>query len=298
MKIHLVDGTYELFRAYYGGQPHLNASGVEVGAVRTLFASLLVLLRAPDVTHVGVAFDHVIESFRNGLFPGYKTGEGIDPALYGQFGLAEAASEALGLVTWPMVEFEADDAMASAAALAERDARVEQVLLCSPDKDLAQCVTAKRVVLVDRMRKNVLDEEKVVEKFGVRPTSIPDYLALVGDTADGIPGIPGWGARSAASVLSVYGHVDAIPADPSTWTVAVRGAARLARALNEARAEAALYRELATLRRDAPIGVDVDGLEWKGPDSTKLAALCEELEDPELFARAHAAFNGNPLPAG
>src|SRR5581483_4826932 len=238
VKLHLVDGTYELFRAYYGGQPHRNRNGREVGAVRTLVASLLVLLRSPGVTHVGVAYDHVIESFRNDLFAGYKTGEGIDPALYGQFGLAETASEALGLVTWPMVEFEADDAMASAAAMGEHDERVEQVFLCSPDKDLTQCVKGSRVVLFDRMRRNVLTEDKVVEKFGVRPESIPDYLALVGDTADGIPGIPGWGSRSAASVLAVYGHLEAIPADAATWTANVRGAARLSLALNGARTEA------------------------------------------------------------
>lgn len=297
MKLHLVDGTYELFRAYYGGQPYKNAKGMEVGAVRTLVSSLLVLLRAPDVTHVGVAYDHVIESFRNDLFPGYKTGEGIDPLLFGQFGLAETASEALGLVTWPMVEFEADDAMASAAAMGERDDRVGQILLCSPDKDLTQCVTKDRVVLFDRMRRIVLDEEKVVEKFGVRPESMPDYLALVGDTADGIPGIPGWGARSAASVLSVFGHLESIPADAGKYPAGVRGARRLARALNDARTEALLYRDLATLRRDAPIGVDVDGLEWTGPNADKLAALAEELGDAGLVERALAIFNDTPPPA-
>ncbi len=298
MKLHLVDGTYELFRAYYGGQPHRNAKGVEVGAVRTLVASLLVLLRAPDTTHVGVAFDHVIESFRNDLFAGYKTGEGIDPLLFGQFGLAEEASEALGLVTWPMVEFEADDALAAGAALGESDPRVEQVVLCSPDKDLAQCVDGVRVVMFDRMRRTFLDEARVVEKFGVGPASIPDFLALVGDTADGIPGIAGWGARSAATVLSVYRHVDAIPEDPTTWTVNVRGAARLSRALNESRTEARLYRDLATLRRDTPIGVTVDDLEWKGPDEDKLRALAANLEEPELAARVAAVFNDIPPPAG
>ena len=298
MKVHLVDGTYELFRAYYGGQPYRNGRGVEVGAVRTLCASLLVLLRAPDATHVGVAYDHVIESFRNELFAGYKTGEGIDPLLFGQFGLAEAASEALGLVTWPMVEFEADDAMASAAALAEKDERVEQVLLCSPDKDLTQCVTGSRVVLFDRMRKNLLDEDKVVEKFGVRPPSIPDFLALVGDTADGIPGIAGWGARSAGVVLATYRHLEDIPEDAGTWTVNVRGAARLARALNDARDEALLYRNLATLRRDAPLGVDIDGLEWKGPDEAKLRELSRELGDDVLVDRVLAVFNDAPAPTG
>jgi 5'-3' exonuclease len=297
VKVHVVDGTYELFRAYYGGQPHTNARGAEVGAVRTLVASLLVLLRAPDATHVGVAYDHVIESFRNQLFDGYKTGDGIDPLLFGQFGLAEAASQALGLVTWPMVEFEADDAMASAAAMSEKDARVEQVLLCSPDKDLAQCVTGSRVVMFDRMRRSLLDEARVIEKFGVSPASIPDFLALVGDTADGIPGIKGWGARSAAVVLATYLHVDAIPEDAATWTVNVRGAARLSSTLNEARVQARLYRDLATLRRDAPLGVDVDGLEWKGPDLEKLGALSAELEDPSLVERVLGVFNDSPRPA-
>ncbi|HEX4339702.1 MAG TPA: 5'-3' exonuclease H3TH domain-containing protein [Polyangiaceae bacterium] len=298
MKLHLVDGTYELFRAYYGGQPHTNARGVEVGGVRTLVASLLVLLRGAETPHVGVAFDHVIESFRNTLFDGYKTGEGIDPLLFGQFGLAEVASEALGLVTWPMVEFEADDAMASAAAMGEKDDRVEQILLCSPDKDLAQCVNGSRVVMFDRMRRTILDEARVVEKFGVAPASIPDYLALVGDTADGIPGIKGWGARSAAALLSVYGHVENIPENPTTWTVAVRGAARLAQSLNENRVAAKLYRELATLRLDAPLGVDVDGLAWHGPHPEKLAALAVELEEPDLVARVADVFNGTPPPAG
>jgi 5'-3' exonuclease len=289
VKVHLVDGTYELFRAYYGGNDSQNSRGLEVGGVRTLVGSLLVLLRDPEVTHVGVAFDHVIESFRNDLFDGYKTGDGIDPLLFGQFELAERASEALGLVTWPMIEYEADDAMASAAALCLTDERVEQVVLCSPDKDLAQCVSGTRVVMFDRMRKTVLDEARVVEKFGVRPESIPDFLALVGDTADGIPGIPGWGSRSAAAVLATYGHIDAIPRDPASWTVTVRSAPRLASALNESRMEAQLYRRLATLARDAPLGVTVDGLAWKGPDTGKLAALAEELGDPELVARVTSA---------
>jgi 5'-3' exonuclease len=298
VKLHLVDGTYELFRAYYGGQPYQNARGREVGAVKTLVSSLLVLLRTADVTHVGVAYDHVIESFRNDLFPGYKTGEGIDPVLLAQFELAEIASDALGLVTWPMVEFEADDAMATAAAMGETDERVEQVFLCSPDKDLTQCVKGNRVVLFDRMRRNVLDEEKVVEKFGVRPESIPDYLALVGDTADGIPGIPGWGARSAASVLSVYAHLESIPADAAKYPPGVRGALRLSRALNDQRADALLYRELATLRMDAPIGVDVDGLEWKGADPEKLTALAEELGDAGLVERVGAVYDEIPHAAG
>ena len=293
MKVHLVDGTYELFRAYYGGNDSQNSRGLEVGGVKTLVSSLLVLLRDPEVTHVGVAFDHVIESFRNDLFDGYKTGDGIDPLLLGQFELAERASEALGLVTWPMIEYEADDAMASAAALCLSDERVEQVVLCSPDKDLAQCVSGTRVVMFDRMRKSVLDEGRVVEKFGVRPESIPDFLALVGDTADGIPGITGWGARSAAAVLATYGHIDAIPEDPASWTVTVRGAPRLASALNESRKEAQLYRKLATLARDAPLGVTVDGLAWKGPDAARLVALADELEDPELVARVNSAVRAS-----
>ena len=228
MKVHLVDGTYELYRAFYGAPPKRADDGAEVGAVRGLLRSMLVLLAEPDVTHVGIAFDHVIESFRNGLYAGYKTGEGIDPALFSQFGLAEEATRALGIVTWPMIEFEADDAIATAALRFAASPAVEQVVICSPDKDLTQCVTADRIVCRDRMRNTTLTETGVTEKFGVPPASIPDWLALVGDSADGFPGIARWGAKSAAAVLAVYKKLEAIPDDPDAWTANVRGARVLA----------------------------------------------------------------------
>jgi 5'-3' exonuclease len=287
VKVHLIDGTYELFRAYYGGPSSKNnAAGREVGAARTLFRSLATLLDDSGVTHVACAFDHVIESFRNDLFEGYKTGDGIEPELFAQFELAERVSAALGILTWPMIEFEADDALSTAADMCARDPRVEQVLVCSPDKDLAQCVRGDLVVCLDRMRKTTLNEPGVIAKFGVSPGSIPDYLALVGDTADGIPGIAGWGAKSAATVLGVYGRVDAIPEDVALWTVKVRGAEKLSLALNAGREAARLYRTLATLRFDVPLGVTVDTLEWKGPDPAKLEETCEELGDERLVERA------------
>lgn len=265
MQIHLVDGTYELFRAYYGDPAHDGATG--------LGASLLALLGREGATHVAVAFDHVVESFRNRLFDGYKTGEGIDPALMAQFGPAEDVARALGFVVWPMVEFEADDALAAGAARYEVDGRVERILLCTPDKDLAQCVRGERVVCRDRRRDKILDERGVAEKFGVSPASIPDWLALVGDSADGIPGVPRWGARSAATLLAAYGRIDAIPDDPASWSVRVRGAATLADNLRSSRREAALYRELATLRTDVPLAESVDDLEWRGVDEPALSAL-------------------------
>jgi 5'-3' exonuclease len=285
VKVHLVDGTYELFRAYYGGPSSTNATGREVGAARTLFRSLATLLDDPQVTHVACAFDHVIESFRNALFEGYKTGDGIEPELFAQFELAERVSEALGLLTWPMVEFEADDALSTAANVCAGDPRVGQILLCTPDKDLAQCVRGDRIVLFDRMRKTTLNESGVIAKFGVLPGSIPDYLALVGDAADGIPGIAGWGAKSAAAVLGAYGSMDAIPEDVSAWTVKVRGAEKLSSALNAGREAARLYRTLATLRLDVPLGVTVDTLEWKGSDPAKLEETCAELGDERLLER-------------
>jgi 5'-3' exonuclease len=298
VNVHLIDGTYELFRAYYGGPPSLDPTGREVGGVKTLIASMVSLLRDPRTTHVAVAFDTVIESFRNGLFDGYKTGDGIEPKLFAQFGPAELATEALGMVTWRMIDFEADDALATAAEICAKDERVEQVLLCSPDKDLAQCVTGTRVVMLDRLRRALIDEARVVEKFGVKPASIPDLLGLVGDTADGIPGIDGWGAKSAATVLAVYERIDAIPDDEAVWTPKVRGAARLAAALRERRTDANLYRNLAVLRRDVPLGIGVDSLEWKGPDREKLRALAAELGDPELATRVFSTFSDSPPPAG
>jgi len=285
MLVHLVDGTYELFRNYFGAPAATAPDGREVGAIRGLLRTLLALLREEGTSHVAVAFDQVIESFRNALFDGYKTGEGIDPDLYAQFPLAERATRALGLVCWPMVELEADDALASGAARFAGARGVEQVRICSPDKDLCQCVRGERVVLLDRRRKAIIDEAGVWEKFGVAPASIPDWLALVGDAADGIPGIPRWGARSAAALLARYRRIEAIPDDEARWEVKVRGAAGLARSLRERREEAALYRTLATLRLDAPLDEALDDLRWRGADRRALGALCAELGEDRLMAR-------------
>lgn len=255
MKIHAIDGTYELFRQHFGAPSRQLPDGQEVGATRGFLRSMLAMLREPEVTHVGVAFDTVIESFRNRMFLGYKTGEGIEPELKGQFPLIEEAAEALGLVVWRMVEFEADDALATVGArFADQ---VDQVLLCSPDKDLAQCVVGQKVVCLDRRKKKVLDEDGVREKFGVAPESIPDYLGLVGDSADGIPGLKGWGAKSTATVLAHYRHLEAIPDDHEGWEVKVRGARSLAESLASQRDDAVLYRELAKLRRDVPLAEDL-----------------------------------------
>lgn len=285
MKVHLIDGTYELFRAFYGGPKSTRGDGREVGATRTLLRSLLALLKDPQVTHVACAFDHVIESFRNDLFEGYKTGAGIDPTLFSQFELAERTCELLGVVTWPMVEFEADDAMATAAAICSGDARCDEILLCSPDKDLAQCVEGDRVVLFDRMRKQRLNEAGVLAKFGVPPRLIPDYLALVGDTADGIPGIPGWGAKSAAAVLRAHAGIDEIPEFAHHWQATVRGALTLATNLQAERERAKLYRVLATLRRDVPLNCTVDDLEWRVPDAQSVQELGELTGERELAAK-------------
>lgn len=283
MRVHLIDGTYELFRAWFGAPSATTAAGLEVGAARALARQLLKHARDEEMTHVGVAFDHVIESFRNALFDGYKTGEGLEPALLGQFELAEEVTRALGFVVWPMVEFEADDALATAAARFGRDPRVEQVRVLSPDKDLAQCVHGTRVVTVWKER--VLDEAAVRERFGVEPASIPDYLALVGDEADGIPGLPGFGARSAATLLAAHGHLEAIPADPSEWGARPRGAERLAETLRERGADARLYRTLATLRTDVPLAETLDELAWRGADRAALARVAERLEDGKLAER-------------
>jgi 5'-3' exonuclease len=264
MKVHLVDGTYELFRNYYGAPPRKAPDGRQVGATLGLLRSLIALLNGPGATHVAYAFDHVIESFRNDLFDGYKTGEGVEPDLLAQFPLAEEAVAALGVIVWPMVEFEADDALAAAAARFKDEPGVEQVLICSPDKDLAQCVTGSRVVGWDRRRDIVLDERGVVEKFGVRPSSIPDFLALVGDSADGYPGLPGWGAKSASAVLSRFEHLESISDDLSLWGLPAGRATRLAETLRDHRQEALLYRRLATLRTDVPLAERLADLEWKG----------------------------------
>jgi 5'-3' exonuclease len=264
VNVHLVDGTYELFRHYHALPSARDAQGMEVAAVRGVVTSILHMV-TDGATHLGVATDHVIESFRNDLWPGYKTGEGIEPELLAQFPLLEEALIALGVATWPMVDFEADDALAAAAAKAADDARVERVIICTPDKDLAQCVRGTRVVQFDRRNRTMRDEAGVVAKFGVRPESIPDYLALVGDAADGFPGLPGWGARSAAAVLARFVHFEAIPADWRDWHVNVASPARLAMTFERERDRAFLFRDLATLRTDIDLFKSVDDLKWNGP---------------------------------
>ena len=284
MKVHLVDGTYELFRNHFGAPPRKAPDGREVGATLGLLRSLLLLLSSPDVTHVACAFDHVIESFRNDLYAGYKTSEGVDPQLLAQFPLAEKAAAALGVVVWPMVEFEADDALAAAAARFKASRKVQQIVLCSPDKDLAQLVSGQRIVCWDRRREIILDEAGVVDKFGVSPASIPDWLALVGDSADGFPGIPGWGAKSASAVLAKYRHLEKIPAKPGDWGMSPGRALRLSEALEERRDEAMLFRQLATLREDVPLNEKLEDLEWKGARS-ELRGLCHEMGDDKLPER-------------
>lgn len=285
MKIHLVDGTYELFRSYYGAPSASAPTGEEVGATRGLLRTLVSLLRQPDVTHVACAFDHVIESFRNELYDAYKTGEGVAPELLAQFEPAERAARALGLVVWPMVEFEADDAIATAAARFGKAAQAEQIVICSPDKDLTQCVVGRRVVCLDRRRRILLDEEGVRAKFGVLPESIPDYLALVGDTADGFPGLKGWGPRTAGAVLARYLHLENIPAKASEWTLDVRSAERLARTLREQWENVLLYRKLATLRTDVPLEESLEDLRWRGAPHDELVELCHQLGDADLLNR-------------
>jgi 5'-3' exonuclease len=286
VNVHLVDGTYELFRHYYGAPSAASADGAEVGAVRGVLGSILSLI-ADGATHIAVATDHVIESFRNDLWRDYKTGEGIEPNLLAQFHPLEDALRAMGVHVLPMVEFEADDGLASAAAKAATDARVERILICSPDKDLAQAVVGSRVVQFDRRAGVVRDANGVVEKFGVPPASIPDYLALVGDAADGYPGLPGWGARSASTLLARYGHLEQIPARAVDWDVAVRGAERLAAALDEYRPQAYLFRGLATLRVDVPVFTSIDEIRWTGP-RPEFEALCDHLGSPGLARRARA----------
>ena len=285
VNIHVIDGTYELFRSYYGAPSARSRDGREVGASRGLLRSLISLLREPDCTHVAIAFDHVIESFRNDLFDGYKTGEGMDPDVWEQFPLAERVAEALGLVVWRMVEFEADDALATAAARWRDSDQVERIFICSPDKDLAQCVEGDRVVLIDRMRRKRIDEEAVVEKWGIGPHSIPDLLALMGDTADGIPGIPRWGQKSCAAVLGVYRDIESIPASSDDWSVKVRGAATLARNLDENRDAALLYKRLATLRSDVPLDERLEDLAWRGAKRDALAAIAAEIGDERALDR-------------
>ena len=290
LHVHLVDGTYELFRHHFGAPPATDSAGRPVGAVRGVLASILLMVDH-GATHLAVATDHVIESFRNGLYPGYKTGEGIEPDLLAQFHPLEDALRSLGVVVWPMVEFEADDGLASGAFLADADPRVERVVICTPDKDLAQCVRDDRVVQLDRRAGQVRDAAGVREKFGVDPASIPDWLALVGDSADGFPGVPGWGAKSSSTVLARYPRLEDIPADSATWDVKVRGAARLEERLRAGWKDALLFRELATLRTDAPVSPTVDELRWRGP-TPGFAALCRDLGDPGLAERAERLAEG------
>src|SRR5687767_5261800 len=264
MDIHLIDGTYELFRYYHALPSARDADGVEVAAVRGVVGSVLGMINR-GATHVGVATDHVIESFRNQLWPGYKTSAGIEPDLLAQFQLLEDALSALGVAVWPMVEFEADDALAAAAAKAALDARVERVVICTPDKDLAQCVRGTRVVQLNRRTRTLFDEAGIIAKFGVPPASIPDYLALVGDAADGYPGLRGWGAKSAAAVLARYGHLESIPEDWRTWGVNAASPGSLALTLARERDHAFLFRDLATLRTQIPLFDSVDELYWTGP---------------------------------
>jgi len=264
VEVYLVDGTYELFRHYYALPKARDAEGREVGAVRGVLKSVLGMIRG-GATHIAVATDHVIESFRNNLCPGYKTGAGVERDLLAQFPLLEEVLAAAGIVVWPMVEFEADDALAAAALTASRDERVERVVICTPDKDLAQCVVGARVVQLNRRTRSTMDEVGVVKKFGVSPASIPDYLALVGDAADGYPGLPGWGAKSTAAVLAKFVHLESIPLDAGEWGVNAANAGALAQTLSEDRGLALLFRTLATLRTDIALFDDVERLRWNGP---------------------------------
>jgi len=283
--VHLVDGTYELYRHYFAVPSRRDDDGIEIGAMRGVLNSMMMLLR-DGATHVGVATDHVIESFRNDLYDGYKKGEGVEPDLLVQFHPLEEALREMGLVVWAMAEFEADDAMASAVSRVLGDKRTGRIHICSPDKDLAQCVSARRVVMLDRRKDKLMDEEGVRAKFGVSPWSIPDYLAVVGDSADGYPGVPGWGAKSAATLLARYRFLEDIPRDPDKWDVKVRGAARLAASLSENWEQALLFRELSTLRTEALPPFPLDDLEWTGPRGG-FDELCERLGALRLAKQAH-----------
>jgi 5'-3' exonuclease len=289
MQIHIVDATYELFRAHYAPRPGAFApDGRDVGAVVGLLYTLLTLLRDEGATHVGCATDHVIRSFRNDLYPGYKTDAGVPAELLAQFPLAERAMEAMGLVVWPMTDFEADDAMATAAFRWADWPGVERVLICTPDKDLAQCVRGERVVTRDRRRDRTFDEAGVMARWGIRPASIPDYLALVGDSADGFPGLPGWGDKSAAAVLARFPHLEDIPEDVAEWHVNVRSAAQLSATLRDLWSDALLFRRLATLANNAPLPQrGPDELLWRGARRAEFLALCDELGQPRLAERPH-----------
>ena len=284
MNVHLLDGTYELFRHFYAMPKQQDQDGNEVAATAGVLGSVLGMLEG-GATHVGVATDHVIESFRNVLWPGYKTGAGIDPDLWAQFHPLEDALRAMGVVVWAMEEFEADDALASAAQRAAADPAVEQVVICTPDKDLSQCVVAQRVVQLDRRKRELRDEAGVRQRFNVGPASIPDYLALVGDSSDGFPGVRGWGDKAAGTVLGRYAHLEAIPSSHAAWEVPIRGAARLSAALEENREQATLFRTLATLRRDVPVFAAVDELRWRGP-TPAFEQVAERINTPGLWERA------------
>ncbi len=287
MNIYLIDGTYELFRHFFALPSSKDANGQEIAAVRGVLFSVLSMIEA-GATHLGVATDHVVESFRNNLYPGYKTAEGVPPELLSQFPILEEALQSMGVKVWPMIEFEADDALASAAAKAAQEKRVTQVIICTPDKDLAQCVAGTRVIQLDRRRNAPRDEAGVIEKFGVRPASIPDYLAVVGDSADGFPGVPGWGAKAAAAVLSHYPHLENIPQDWRHWPPSIRRARSLAESLFAAWNDALLFRTLATLRLDVPVFDTVDDLYWQGPQS-QFEAVCRRFGSPNLFNRAKSS---------
>jgi len=289
MNVHLVDGTYELFRHFFAVPPSQDASGQEIGAMRGVVASVLSMIEQ-GATHVGVATDHVVESFRNELYPGYKTSEGVAPELLSQFPIVEEALQALGVVVWPMTYFEADDALAAAAAAAAKDQRVERVFICTPDKDLGQCLQGTRVVQLDRRREIVRDETGVEAKFGVKPESIPDYLALVGDSADGYPGIAGWGEKGASIVLSQYRHLENIPKDWRSWPTLLRRARGLAETLFAGWDQALLFRTLATLRLDVPVFETVDELQWSGA-RPEFAGICERIKTPDLLRRATKAVS-------
>jgi 5'-3' exonuclease len=287
LDVHLVDGTYELFRHYYALPSARDSDGREVSAVRGVLASVLGMMKGGATTHLGIATDHVIESFRNGLWPGYKTGEGIEPNLLAQFPLLEEVLSAAGIVVWPMVEFEADDALAAAAHAAARDVRVERVIICTPDKDLAQCVRGTRIVQLNRRTRVTIDEAGVIQKYGVSPASIPDYLALVGDAADGYPGLRGWGAKSSSAVLAKFVHLESIPANWRDWHGNVANASALADTLARERDRALLFRTLATLRTDIQLFTDVDELRWNGP-TPAFAALAARLDSAATATRRPA----------
>ena len=287
MDVHLIDGTYELFRHFFAVPAAADVNGQEVGAVRGVLTSVLSMIEN-GATHVGVATDHVVESFRNDLYPGYKTSEGVAPELLSQFPVLEEALAAMGVVVWPMVEFEADDALASAAAKAAQDDQVKQVLICTPDKDLSQCVVGTRVVQLDRRHNILRDEAGVEAKFGVKPQSIPDYLAVVGDSADGFPGVKGWGTKAAALTLSQYPHLEDIPKDWREWHPSIKRARVLSESLFSAWSDALLFRTLATLRLDVPVFDTVDDLRWKGP-RPNFEECCRRIKSPNLLGRVTSA---------